>query len=381
LTLAELAQKLDREQAPVDKQWLLHVNRMQNALIAMQKLYSEGSSGQGRASHGIISQNATGVYPWSPVVVPWAQNGNGEGIELALGIWEAHMARILPDFVTLRKVELELKGRYNARIHDHFFEEFTWKQLSQEELALCPPLVVTGTDTDFYHRPGSLGDLFRSSAPIKVLILDTLRSNPANLVQQLVANDIFVVQGCLSERAHLLTGMAQAFSSPKAAVMQVLSPVVRDFESFSQRALDSAIYPLYTATTGDYEQSIVLHPRTVLDAGFFHGQTLLDLLVQDPAYAQYFTEISAQTGTPLLEYLSLDEEDRLETIPIVKSGKHFQIARSMLERINELERCKGLLRKLKGLDHPIVDQVVLLEQARVQVIETVTASLVAMAKD
>lgn len=379
LTLADLAQRLDRTQAPVDRQWLLHVHHLQNALRNLQSAYSRSSSGQGRASHGIISQNAVGVYPWSPVMVPWAQNGNGEGVELALGVWEAHMAKIVPDFICLRKVELELENRYNPRIHDAFFADFSWKQLSPQELALCPPLVITGSDMDFYRHAGSLAELFRMGAPMKLLVCDTLHSHPTSLVQQLVAHDIDVLQSSLCEEAHLIHGMENVFQSPRAAIMQVLGPSTPDYLEFSRRAVDMGLYPLFQGRSGAFAQTLVFHPHTWLQAGAKGEYTLADLLIQDPTFASDFTALGTVSGTPVAEYLAMDEEDRLQTVPVVKNEVSWKVSARMLDRIQEWERLKFLLAQLAGKTSPTVDEEALRSQIREDIVETVARSLLQLA--
>lgn len=380
LTLADLAQRLDRTQAPVDKQWLMHVYHLQNSLIALQTTYSRGSNGGGRASHGIISQNAVGVYPWSPVMVPWAQNGNGEGVELALGLWEAHMAKIIPDLICLRKVDLELNNRYNPRIHDAFFHDFTWKQLSAEELELCPPLVVTGSDTDFYRHAGSLAELFRTGAPIKLLVCDTLHAHPASLLQQLVAHDIEVLQTALCEDAHLVSGMDKAFRSAKASVVHVLAPNAPDFLEFSRRAIDAGLYPLFAGSNGNFAQTLELHAKTYLGAGPKNGFTLADLLIQDASFASEFTQLGTTTGTSVADYLALDDEDRQQTVPVVKNELSWKVSARMLDRIQELERFKASLMQLSGKSYAVVDVEKIRNDAREEMVDVVARSLVELAR-
>jgi hypothetical protein len=379
LTLAELAQRMDREQNPVDRQWLVHVHTLLGELDTLRQKHLQGSIGLGCSSHGIISQNAAGVYPWSPVVVPWAQNGSGEGIELALGIWEAHMSKICSDFITLRKTELELAGRYNPRIHDSFFQDFHWKQLSAEELALCPPLVITGTDTDFFRRPSALNELFRTGAPIKVLIFDTLHSHPSSLLQQLIAHDLFVLQSSLEDQEHLLHGFSAGFRSEKPSIFQILSPGGKNYAEFSGRAVNSGVYPMYSGTSGDFSETIILHPKTQLDASFRAGQTFADLVVSDPSFASHFSPLNTLTGTPVADYLGLDFEDRQETVPVVKTTQSLKVSRELLDRTQEYQSCKALLRQLKGLNRPPLDESALRESVQKEVIENVTRSLIQLA--
>ncbi|HSQ40870.1 MAG TPA: hypothetical protein VLM37_01165, partial [Fibrobacteraceae bacterium] len=386
LTLAELAQRLDREQTPVDRQWLLHIHALQRQLLDMRKAFAEGSSGRGRASHGIVSQNAAGIYPWSPVTVPWAQNGNGEGVELARGIWEAHMARLCPEFIAIRKAELEIAGHYNPRIHDAFFAQFTWKQLNEEELSLCPPLVITGTDKDFYQKAGSLGDLFRTRAPVKILVFDTLQSNPCAPLQHLIAHDLFVLQASLHDKAHMLKGFAAGFQSARPALLQVLCPSVQDVQGFSDQATLSGVYPLFSGSSGNFSKTLDIHPDTYLEDNFRDGITFAELAAQDPRFSEFFTALHTHTGTRVAAYLQLDEDERLETIPVVerteKEGhvESWLVSLGMLDRVHEFVRCKCLLRYLMRADESVAKEESVREEARRDLVHTLTQSLFSMAQ-
>jgi hypothetical protein len=380
LSLAELAQRLDKQQTPVDKQWLTHVHKMKTDLETLKKQYQQSLSGGGRSSHGIISQDAAGTYPWSPVVVPWTQNGKGEGVELTQGIWEAHMNQLCRDIVLLRKADLELKGQYNPRIHDRIYDEFHWKQLSKEELALCPPLVLTGTDADFFGSSSSLSQLFRSGAPVKILIFDTLHSNPAALLQQLVAYDIKVYQSSLSEMSHLIECFNDGFNSSKPVVMNILSPEVRDYLHYSERAVSSKIYTLYKGFHGDFAESLNFHPKSKPDQEPLEGYTFADLVRDDPFFSGYFTVMPSRSGVSVAEYLNLDEEDRGETIPVVQSSNgetiiYKKVNPQMIDRVLEYHRFRKLLNQLVG-NHSLKErETQLIEELRQEMTRTVADNL------
>jgi pyruvate-ferredoxin/flavodoxin oxidoreductase len=70
---------------------------------------------------------------------------------MAMGIFEGHMAKMAEGFKVIRKAELELAGDYNPTEHDDsFFTYFNWKQFTEEEWLLCPPVVALGGDGAMY---------------------------------------------------------------------------------------------------------------------------------------------------------------------------------------------------------------------------------------
>lgn len=93
---------------------------------------------------------------------------------MAMGVFEGHMVKMSEGFKTIRKAELELKDQYKPEQHDEFFKRFTWKQFSDAEFALCPPVVAIGGDGAMYDIGfQNLSRMLMSGKPIKALILDT----------------------------------------------------------------------------------------------------------------------------------------------------------------------------------------------------------------
>jgi len=342
LTLAELAQKLDRVQAPVDRQWLLHIHQLEQKLSALCQTTP--------ASFGWVSQGASGVYPWSPVMVPWAQSGTG-GIDLALGIWEAQMAKVCQDFVALRKAQLEVKGLYQPKIHEPWFAKFDWRQLNEEELLLCPPLLLVGTDQDFLRQAHSLGELFRHGAPIKVIVFDSLNGHPASSLQHILAHDILLAHSSLIEESHLIDTFAWAFQSAKAALIHVLCPARQDPTNMDRMALEWGMYPHFRAT--DVNHFEMLKPCIVNEE-----QTWADLLANSPRFFQNLPVISIG-GITVAQWLTLDAEDRLESTPVVLCRKddgtpiRCEASAELIRRAQEHQRYIQMLLRLSQVEKPV----------------------------
>lgn len=360
LTLAELAQKLDRVQAPVDRQWLLHVHQLEQKLSALCQTPP--------ASFGWVSQGASGVYPWSPIMVPWAQSGTG-GIDLAMGIWEAQMAKVCQDFVILRKVQLEVKGLYQPKIHEPWFAKFDWRQLNEDELLLCPPLLLVGTDQDFLRQSYSLAELFRHGAPIKVIVFDSLNGHPASSLQHLMAHDILLAHSSLIEESHLIETFAWALQSTKAALLHVLCPARQDPSDLDRMALEWGMYPHFRAT--DINHFDLFHPLTVNEE-----KTWADLLSLSSRFSQHLSSIGAG-GVTVAQWISLDAEDRLESTPVVlcrkEDGSPVRCVASadLVRRAQEHLRYIQMLQRLSQVEKPVVT---------VDPVEELTRKLMELAK-
>ena len=181
VTLAGIAERMEelRGGQPIDPDWLRRVTGLLGRLKELRWRYQEGTTGRGRSSMGIL--NATGctsvwgsTYPFNPYPFPWANHLFQDSPSLAMGVFEGHMARMAEGFRAVRMAELELEGRYVAAEHEEFFRYFDWRQFSDEEWELCPPVVAVGGDGAMYDIGfQNLSRLMASGKPIKVLVVDT----------------------------------------------------------------------------------------------------------------------------------------------------------------------------------------------------------------
>ncbi len=141
--------------------------------------YTEGPSGKGRAVCGMT--NATGcssvwgsTYPYNPYPFPWVNHLFQDAPSIAIGIFEGQMRKMAADFAWVRRAEFELAGEYDAAVHEPVFTRFDWRQFTDEEFALCPPILAVGGDgamLDIGFQ--NLSRLLASGKPIRVLVLDT----------------------------------------------------------------------------------------------------------------------------------------------------------------------------------------------------------------
>ncbi len=181
LTLSDIARRMERLKGsqPIDPDWLRRVTGLVRQLKDLKYRYTEGTTGRGRSSMGML--NATGctsvwgsTYPFNPYPFPWANHLFQDTASLAMGVFEGHMAKMAEGFKAVRAAELELAGQYNEREHSEFFTYFNWQQFTDEEFLLCPPVVAVGGDGAMYDIGfQNLSRALMSGKPIKVLVVDT----------------------------------------------------------------------------------------------------------------------------------------------------------------------------------------------------------------
>ncbi len=181
LTLSDLSRRMEnlRGSQPIDPDWLRRVTGLVAKLKDLKYRYSEGTTGRGRSSMGMV--NATGctsvwgsTYPFNPYPFPWANHLFQDTASMAMGIFEGHMAKMADGFRAIRQAELEIAGNYSEAEHGEFFTYFKWQDFTDEEFLLCPPVVAVGGDGAMYDIGfQNLSRALISGKPIKVLVVDT----------------------------------------------------------------------------------------------------------------------------------------------------------------------------------------------------------------
>ena len=181
LTLSGIAGKLEKVKGakPIDQDWLKRVTQLVAKLKNLKWRYNEGTTGNGRSRMGML--NATGctsvwgsTYPFNPYPFPWANHLFQDPASMAMGVFEGHMVKMAEGFKAIRKAELELEGKYNPAEQDEFFTYFNWRQFSDDEWLLCPPVVAMGGDGAMYDIGfQNLSRAMISGKPIKIFVVDT----------------------------------------------------------------------------------------------------------------------------------------------------------------------------------------------------------------
>lgn len=388
LTLARLTAKLDegRIAKALDPEWLKWVTQLLARLKDLRWRYTNGVTGRGRAEMGIV--NSTGctsvwgsTFPFSPYPFPWASHLFQDSPSMAMGLFEGHMAKMAEGFKAIRMAELELAGEYNPEKHKDFFTYFDWKQFSDEEWLLCPPVVSVGGDGAMYDIGfQNLSRALMSGIPIKVLVLDTQsysntggQSCTSGYLAQvadmapygkqwkgkieirkemsLIAmahRTSYVMQGGVGNVTHLIESFIEGLNSRRPALFNVYAVCqpehgVGDDKAYDQTklAMESRAYPLmrFNPDKGTtWRECLDLEGNPALDkdwpvytldyinekgekAKLEVPMTFADFAVTEGRFRKHFKKAPPETWNenmvPLHEFLELDEDDRDGKYPFI----------------------------------------------------------------
>ncbi len=388
LSLASLSQHIDphHENTLVDKEWLQNMTRLLDQLRDLHWRYREGPTKNGRAEMGIV--NATGctsvwgsTYPYNPYPFPWTSNLFQDSPSMAMGLFEGHMAKMADGFKAIRQAELELAGKYNPSEHEALFQKFGWKDFSDEEWQLCPPVVSIGGDGAMYDIGfQNLSRALASGMPIKVLVLDTqVYSNTggqactSGFIGQvadmspygkamkgkseirkemgligMAHRTSYILQSSPSHTTHLIEGFIDGLNSRRPAMFNIYATCqpehgVADDATYRQSklAVESRAYPLlkFDPDAGEtLEECLDLegNPSQSEDWTSYslnyedeNGQpasmklpiTFADFAASEGRFRKHFRnaprEMWGDEMIPFHEFLEMDEDDRDGNYPFV----------------------------------------------------------------
>ncbi|MGB5571311.1 MAG: 2-oxoacid:acceptor oxidoreductase family protein [Sedimenticolaceae bacterium] len=386
LTLSDLSGKLAGGAEPVDQKWLRWVSQLLEKLRYLKWQYTDGKTGKGRAEMGII--NATGctsvwgsTFPYNPYPFPWTSHLFQDSPSVAMGIFEGHMRKMADGFRAVRQAKLELEGKYNAAEHGAFFTYFDWKQFSDEEWRLCPPVVSIGGDGAMYDIGfQNLSRLMASGVPIKVLVLDTqVYSNTggqactSGFIGQvadmspygkawkgktemrkemsligMAHRTSFVLQSSMAHMTHLLEGYIDGLNTRRPALFNIYAVCQPEHgvgddmsEHQSKLAVESRGYPLFRydpdagvtfeeccsvegnpALADDWpEYTLKYKNEDGSESELTVPLTFADFALTEGRFRKHFRKAPPETWhddmLPVAEFILLDEGDRDGKFPYI----------------------------------------------------------------
>jgi pyruvate-ferredoxin/flavodoxin oxidoreductase len=84
------------------------------------------------------------------------------------------MRKMANGFTAVRRAKLLRDSAYDPEEHEPFFTRFDWRDFSDEEFGLCPPILSVGGDGAMFDIGfQNLSRLLASGKPIRVIVLDT----------------------------------------------------------------------------------------------------------------------------------------------------------------------------------------------------------------
>ncbi len=387
VTLAAIASRMENIEGshPIDQAWLQRMTGLVAKLENLRWKYVEGTTGRGRTSMGMI--NSTGctsvwgsTYPFNPYPFPWANHLFQDSPSMAMGIFEGHMAKMAEGFKAIRTAELELDEKYKPAEHDEFLRYFTWRQFSDEEWELCPPVVAVGGDGAMYDIGfQNLSRVMASGTPIKVLVVDTqVYSNTGGQActsgfigqvsdmaqygkvikgKQEARKEIgligmahrttYVMQSAISHPNHMIEGFIQGLKTRRPALFNLYSTcqpehgIGDDMSSAqSKLAVESRAYPLfrYNPDAGktpkecfdlegnpqidrDWPSYMIKYQDDGVEKEMELPLTFADFAITEGRFRKQFRVAPRDTWNenmmPLAEFLDLDEDEREGVFPYV----------------------------------------------------------------
>ncbi|MDX1581984.1 MAG: 2-oxoacid:acceptor oxidoreductase family protein [Thermoanaerobaculia bacterium] len=379
----------DEVVVPLSRDKKQRVDRISKLVRDLQDLrwrYTEGPGGRGRSSLGMT--NSTGcssvwgsTYPYNPYPFPWANHLFQDAPSLAIGVCEGLMRKMADGFASVRKAELELADEWNPEVHEQQFVEFDWKQFTDEEMALCPPIIAMGGDgamLDIGFQ--NLSRLLASGKPLRVIVLDTqvysntggqaCTSGYTGQVSDMAAwgkayqgkqeerkelaliamahRGAFVHQTSQASATHLIAGVLKAMQTRRPSIINIYTPCPVEHglaDDWSQRAarlaLESRAFPFLTydpdAGRG-FSECLDLEgnpdvdlewPQYSLEYETDDGQpsslelplTIADWAATEGRFRKSFKPVPDDADedelAPFHEYLAMDEEERNEKTPYI----------------------------------------------------------------
>jgi pyruvate/2-oxoacid:ferredoxin oxidoreductase alpha subunit len=218
---------------------------------------TQSSGGLGRARSGLtISGSATGnwaaTFPWNPFSTPVAVNTTHTGCSMSVGLFEGQMQRVLADLNTIRKAKLVLDNPIKAAHPDKDMNASSLRDLTLEERALCPPLLIVA-DAASMHRNAlsELAWILDSDLPVKVLVFGEGVDDVA--LFGLTSCNAFIAQCSPSHPDHFSSSMLGALQYDGPALVSVYAPspnqhgfAVEDLTEQAQLAVDCRVCPLFS---------------------------------------------------------------------------------------------------------------------------------------
>jgi pyruvate-ferredoxin/flavodoxin oxidoreductase len=184
--LAKVSPDADGLEVPVERETKERVALIHRTIEELKNLkwrYEKGPGGRGRARMGF--SNSTGctsvwgaTFPFNPYPFPWVSHLFQDAPSVAVGLFEGHMRKMADGFVSIRRAEKLLSGRYDPESDEAFFAGFGWRQFTDDEFGMCPPLFAVGGDgamMDIGFQ--NLSRVLASGKPIRVVVVDTQASS------------------------------------------------------------------------------------------------------------------------------------------------------------------------------------------------------------
>jgi pyruvate-ferredoxin/flavodoxin oxidoreductase len=286
------------------------------------------------------------------------------------------MATFAQEARLVRRAELLLENPADLPVREKALSSLTEAELTIEERALCPPLVLVTSSEEVRTRgSGGLAEILSSGLPIKVVVLDGGEllaegegAPPVDAASIGLANrNAFVVSTSIAHPDHLFNGVSGAleFAGPALIHLYAPSPARHGFppRSTLERAglaVSSRLRPLLCydprlegATGGRLSLEGNPAPEQTW-AEDIRGQALTpaQFALGDARFARHFTALAEPAnGRGIAEWIALPEAERASETPLVaaEDGRPKAVSGELCLAVAERRRSWLELQKLAGL--------------------------------
>jgi pyruvate-ferredoxin/flavodoxin oxidoreductase len=379
----------------IDTNFLLRLIELSRRITLAHHQLVHGKQGLGRARYGLaIAGGSTaawaGAFPHNPFQAPVVVDMTGDAAQLAAGLIEGHLDETTELVRLLRLARLEIDQPDGAHWKREALSSLRWRDLSTEELEVCPPLVLIGSDEMLAGQGLSqLIWLLNSGLPVKILVLSALDfghreakiNNPRGSLGLLALGqrNAFVAQTSIADPVHLGESMLQALHHGGPALLQVYAPspsrhgfASRDTLAQAQLAVASRTLPLFRYdpnAEGVFGSRISLDGNPVSDeilAPSEDGErrlTTADWALGQERFASQFEPLpdDAAAATPLHEWLQLDKKARKAKIPYVATGdgeeeQRYTVSQGLADTAEQCLANWQTLQELAGIVTPFTER-------------------------
>jgi pyruvate-ferredoxin/flavodoxin oxidoreductase len=328
----------------IDTDYLLRLIDLSNRIKAAHHQLVTGEHGLGRARYGLAVAGGSaaawaGAFPHNPFQAPVLIDMSGDAAQLSAGLIEGHLEETTELVRLLRLARIEVERPDGADWKREALASLQWRDLGAEELALCPPLLLIGSDEMLAGQGLSqLVWLLNSELPVKVLVMsgldfglaDPTTNNPrGNLgLLALAQRTAFVAQTSIANSEHLGKSMLSALAHKGPALVQVCAPspvrhgfAPRETLAQAQGAINSRALPLFCY---DPKADGVFGSRIALGGNppdEDPGLTLADWALGQKRFASSFGNPDEDaTPVTLQEWLNLDTKGRNGKTPYITTA-------------------------------------------------------------
>lgn len=414
--LAEII-KGDQLEHGLDKDRLHRLTQLRNQLNHLRQLYQEGANGDGRARLAMALATGSilfwsGVFPYNPYPFPWVNHLDHDSVAVGEGLLEGIRRKMTETFKLIRLSELELTDGYRPDKHDTFFQNFDWQDFTDDEIALCPPLIVVGGDGALGEKGwAGVSSVLSSQLPIKIIVIDTQnyaatggQFNSSSFgrgefqrteigLLALMHPNCYVLQSSVGTPAHLMAGIMEGVKWSGPALFHIYAPDPQTHGltpdqviEQSRLAVESRAFPLFKRHPGSPVIDIDDNPLPDKDWANFDLQiadfaeipfTFGDWAAQEARFRSHFEVLPRGEWHDdmklLSEYIALKPQEREVLTPYInlireKDGQpevlRAVVSPTLVKDTENRLQVWHLLQELAGVHSPL--NAVMIEQAEAE---------------